>query len=64
MTGDEPHIRAVRANAPGKDKDALRAQLELWSHLPHLKRVIISHGAIITEDSAQVLGRIAKDLAA
>ena len=47
-----------------KDKDALRDQLELWSRLPSLKRVIVSHGDIIATDAAQVLDRIAKDLAA
>jgi hypothetical protein len=29
-----------------------------------LKRIIISHGSIIPDDAAQVLGRIAHDLAA
>jgi hypothetical protein len=28
-----------------------------------LKRVIVAHGDIIADDAAQVLGRIAKDLA-
>ena len=48
----------------GSHKDALRAQLERWSHLPNLKRVIISHGEIIANDAAHALGRIAKDPAA
>lgn len=64
MTGDEPHVPPVVAMRQIKDKDALRAQLEHWSHLPNLRRVIISHGDIIEKDPAQVLGRIAEDLAA
>jgi hypothetical protein len=64
MTGDEPHIPPIIAMRQIKDKDALRAQLEDWSQLPSLKRVIISHGNIIDEAPAAVLGRIARDLAA
>lgn len=64
LTGDEPHIAPPVRMRQVRNKDALREQLERWAHLPNLKRVIISHGDIITEDSAQVLGRIAKDLAA
>jgi hypothetical protein len=64
LTGDEPHIAPPVRMRQVKDKDALRAQLEQWSHLPSLKRVIIAHGDIIANDAAHVLGRIAKDLAA
>jgi len=64
LTGAEPHIAAPVRMRQVKDKDALRDQLELWSRLPSLKRVIVSHGDIIATDAAQVLDRIAKDLAA
>jgi hypothetical protein len=64
MTGDEPHIPPVVKMRQVKDEAELRAQLERWSRLPQLKRVIISHGDMITEDPAQVLERIAKQLAA
>jgi hypothetical protein len=64
LTGDEPHIAPPVKMRQVKDKDALRAQLERWSHLPNLKRVIISHGSIISNDAAGVLGRIAQRLAA
>jgi hypothetical protein len=64
MTGDEPHIPPVIKMREVDDKKALSAQLERWSHLPNLRRVIISHGNIITDDAARVLGRIAEDLAA
>jgi len=64
LTGDEPHIAPPVRMRQVKDKDALRAQIEQWSHLPNLKRVIIAHGDIIANDAAHVLARIAKDLAA
>jgi hypothetical protein len=64
LTGDEPHVPAPVRLRQVKDKDALRAQLERWSHLPNLKRVIISHGSIIANEPARVLGRIAQELAA
>ena len=64
MTGDAPHVPPLVRLRQVKDKDALRAQLERWSRLPSLKRIVISHGSIITDDAAHVLGRIAHDLAA
>jgi hypothetical protein len=64
MTGDEPHLPPLVRMRRVDDKAALRAQLERWSRLPTLSRVIISHGSIITDDAARVLGRVAEDLAA
>lgn len=64
MTGHEPHIPPVIKMRLVKDEEALREQLEHWSKLPRLNRVIISHGGIIAEAPKEVLGRIAHDLAA
>jgi hypothetical protein len=65
MTGDEPHLPPLVKLRQVEDESALKAQLESWSRVPNLKRVIISHGGIIGEnDAAKVLGRIANDLAA
>jgi hypothetical protein len=64
MTGDEPHIPPVVKRRLVDDDDALRRQLEEWSHLPHLKRVILSHGGIIANEAAHILGRVAEHLAA
>ncbi len=64
LTGDEPHIAPPVRMRQVKDKTALREQLERWSRLPALKRVVVAHGAIIANDAAHALGRIAKDLAA
>lgn len=62
LTGDEPHIAAPVRMRQVKNKDALRTQLLQWSHLANLKRIIISHGKIITEEPARVLVRIANEL--
>lgn len=63
MTGDEPHITAPVKMREVKDEGALRAQLEQWSRLPHLKQVVISHGDVIATEPARVLERIASHLA-
>ena len=64
LTGDQPGIPIPIKMRQVKDRAALKAQLERWSHIPNLKRVIVSHGSIIAKDAAHVLGRIAEDLAA
>ena len=64
LTGDEPRIPLPIRMREVKDKYALRAELERWSRLPNLKRVIISHGEIIANDAPRVLSRIAHELAA
>ncbi|MEO7112610.1 MAG: hypothetical protein ABI183_19345 [Polyangiaceae bacterium] len=62
MTGDEPHIPAFVKMREVKDEDALRAELERFSRMPELNRVIISHGNIIGGDAPRVLERIAASL--
>jgi hypothetical protein len=64
MTGSEPHVPPPVKMRQVKDAGALSAQLDRWAHLPHLQRVIISHGNIIANDPATVLARIAKEVAA
>jgi len=64
MTGDEPHMPAVFKMREVDDKEALARQLSDWSRLPDLQRVIVSHGDIIANDAADVLGRIATELRA
>jgi hypothetical protein len=64
MTGAEPHIPPPVKMRQVKDEGTLRAQLEAWAGLPRLNRVIVSHGPIIDREPADVLDRIAKDLAA
>lgn len=64
LTGDEPRIPLPVRMREVKDKYALRAELERWSRMPNLKRVIISHGNIIANDAPRVLSRLAHELAA
>jgi hypothetical protein len=64
MTGHEPHVPPLVRMRQVKDTHALAAQLEAWADMPTLQRVIISHGNIIANDAAEVLKRIAHELAA
>jgi hypothetical protein len=62
MTGDAPHIPPIIKKLAVHDEHALRAQLEAWSELSDLKRVVVSHGAIITDQPRATLKRIAHEL--
>jgi hypothetical protein len=64
MTGDEPHIPPIVKRRAVDDAAALRAQLEAWSELPSLKRIVVSHGPVIADEPGVTLKRIAQDLAA
>jgi hypothetical protein len=33
-----------------------------WSHLPNLKRIVVSHGDVIDNDPAEALRRLAASL--
>lgn len=63
MTGDEPHMPPIIKKLAVDDEQALSAQLEAWAELPQLKRVIVSHGPIITDEPRAMLKRIAHELA-
>jgi hypothetical protein len=62
MTGDAPHIPAIIKIKDIADGPALAAQLEAWSHLPNLERIIVSHGDVIENDAPEVLHQIARDM--
>lgn len=64
MTGKEPHIPLPIMLKEVKDKQAVAAQLDVWASLPKLKRVIISHGNIITDQPGATLKRISAELRA
>jgi hypothetical protein len=64
MTGDEPHLPGLIKMRLIEDDEAVRAQLERWSRIPDLKRVIVSHGAMIEEAPGEKLSRVAQSLAA
>jgi hypothetical protein len=63
MTGDVPHMPPLIAKRQVKNKEALSMQLERWADLPRLQRIVISHGEIIVNDAAEVLRRVARQLA-
>lgn len=64
MTGSEPMIPGIVGLRTVKDKEALRSQLEAWSRIDDLNRIIVSHGKIVVRDPQQTLVRLAGDLAA
>ena len=62
FTGPWPRIPTLVELAAVKDKEALRTQLEVWSELPRLERILVSHGDIIARDPAGVLRGLAGSL--
>lgn len=63
VTSNRPHIPRFIRRREVKDNRALREQLEIWSKLPSLRRVIMAHGNIINRNAARTLGRLAQTLA-
>jgi hypothetical protein len=64
FTKAEPQIPGIISFTGIKNKPALREQLEEWSKLYSLRRIIVSHGHIIEEKPTEVLRGLAKQLAA
>jgi hypothetical protein len=64
FTGLEPRIPFVVERRKIKDKSAMREQLEAWARMRDLNRIIVSHGAIVTQNPGGVLTQLAHDLAA
>jgi hypothetical protein len=62
VTGPEPKAAKLVLRKLADDKDALRAQFEQWAKLDDLKRIIVSHGAVIEKDPRGTLHRIAASL--
>jgi len=62
VTGSEPKAPKLVLRKIADDKSALRAQLEQWAKLADLKRIIVSHGAVIEDDPRGVLMRIAASM--
>jgi hypothetical protein len=63
FAGDKPHVPGPIKMMIIADKTALAAQLRQWAALPSLKRIIVSHGAIIETDPQGVLRNLAASLA-
>jgi hypothetical protein len=64
FTGPEPQIASVIRMHTIKDRRAVSSQLESWSHLRGLNRIIVSHGEILRGDPSGLLRNLAQSLAA
>jgi hypothetical protein len=62
FTGDRPALPAPVRLRVLRDRSALRDQLELLATTPGLARIVPTHGAIVEQDPAGVLRRIAATL--
>jgi hypothetical protein len=63
VTGPEPKAARLVLRKIADDRNELRAQLEQWANLDKLKRIIMSHGAIIDANPRGVLNKVAASLA-
>jgi hypothetical protein len=64
FTGAAPKIPTFVAMKSIEDKPALKTQLEEWAGIEGLRRIVVSHGEIISEDPARVLRSLAAALSA
>jgi len=62
VTGPEPKAPKLVLRKIADDKSALRAQLEQWANMDSLKRIIVSHGAVIEKNPREVLRTIAASM--
>ena len=62
FTGHEPKIPRLVAAKSIQDRPALRAQLERWAEIPDLNRIVVSHGAIISDGARVILRDLASNL--
>jgi hypothetical protein len=64
FTGREPKMPGIIQMRAVKQKAALRSQLQAWSQIPDLNRIVVSHGSIVLRDPAGALARLAVQLVA
>jgi hypothetical protein len=62
FSGEKPRIPLPEKLSVIDDRPALAAQFTRWAGDPMLKRIIVSHGEIITDDPAGVLRDVAGTL--
>jgi hypothetical protein len=62
FAGRKPQVPRAFILQVIRDKKALAAQFRQWATLPDLRRIVVSHGAIIDQDPAGVLARLANKL--
>jgi hypothetical protein len=64
FTGGRPKVPNLVAMRTIKDRGAFRGQLEEWSHIEKLRRIVVSHGEVIAENAPAVLRELSTHLAA
>ncbi len=64
FTGGGPKIPNLVAMKTIKDRGAFRDQLEEWSRIEKLRRIVVSHGDVIMENAPGVLHQLSTHLAA
>jgi len=63
FAGDDAQIPKVVKMMMIEDTNALRLQLQQWAEIESLKRILVSHGAVIDENPRQTLRDLAASLA-
>jgi hypothetical protein len=64
FTGREPKMPGIIQMRAVKQKAELRQQLQAWSQISDLNRIVVSHGDIVLRDPAGALARLAVQLVA
>jgi hypothetical protein len=62
FAGNEPQIPKPVKLTMISNKDELRHQLLRWADIPMLKRILVSHGAVIEERASETLRELATSL--
>jgi len=62
FAGDDAQIPKVVKMLMIEDTNALRLQLQQWSEIESLKRILVSHGSVIDENPRQTLRDLASSL--
>jgi hypothetical protein len=62
FAGSKPQVPRMFAARAVKDKPAVAAQFRRWATVPDLRRIVVSHGAIIDQDPKGVLSGLADRL--
>jgi hypothetical protein len=62
FAGNEPRIPIPVRLTMIRDKTAFAAQLRRWAELPSLKRILVSHGSTIDNNTTGILRKLATSL--
>jgi hypothetical protein len=62
FAGDKPHVPIPIKWVLIKDQAAFAAQLRIWTELPALKQILVSHGSSITDEPSRILRELAASI--